>query len=349
MNPSTFLRPAAVLMALTALAGCGQSSLLSALGADSLAFAGRNALKTTGTMQSLGTQGDRQGDRPGGDPMSLFANLDLSDAQKAAIQTLVEADRPAKPDAKTQRPSRPENALPALLAAEVLDESVVRAALVSCGDMPGGDAKPDRTADLVALRAVLTDAQIATLVAQMEAAPSEPPHRTAADAGDKPEAKTPPTAAERAAQLNLTAAQTDLFLAFEAKMEANRPAKPVAGDMDPHSAHQAAELAFWKSGDTTALTAAEPAKSAPPAFPVDEFVALAASLNVEQRQQLLAPDPRGGQHRGPGGEGFGGLGGDKMGRGEGPGRPMHGGGGPRGEQGDRPAKPQAEPATEAAV
>lgn len=78
----------------------------------------------------------------------------------------------------------------------------------------------------------------------------------------------------------------------------DRPSQPGAGD---HAERQAAMLAFWQTGDATGLTPLAAAEA--PAFPVDEFVALAQLLTPAQCAQLLAH--RGGRRGHDGGPGLG--------------------------------------------
>ena len=318
--------PAVIASAL--LAGCGQAALnTNAFTGDAAAFASLRGPGGPGGGQG-GPGGMKGGHGAKGGPggmMGLYGLADLTAEQKTQIQAIQAKYRPAKP--ATEARARPEHRVTELLEATTLDVEALKVALA---ERPTRPARPDHTAMLAEVRAVLTDAQRAAIITQLEG-------RTAP--ADQADADRParPTAEERvahvASKLSLSDEQKAALTAFEVAMEANRPEK-IRPDF---AARQAAELAFWKTGDTAALAALAPAEVSPPAFPVDAFVALAQVLTPEQRVQLLArgghggpggPGGRGGQggpggHGGHGGHGFGGGQG-----GWGPGGPGFGATGP---------------------
>lgn len=291
MTKQLISRALAVSLALSTLAGCGQSALLSAA-----------ATGTTADQASLQAKG--RGERgPGqGGPMALFAQLDLSADQQTQLQAIADQYKPAAPSAQ------PENQLATLLTAATLDVDAVKAAFAAQPQPPQDD---HRVAQLVEVRAVLTDAQRAKLVALLKAQPTPavPSDRPSPDAA-RPQGDDP-----LVAKLSLTTEQKAAYDAFKAALDANRPAAPTA--RPDFAARQAAEISFWETGDTAGLTADKPAVERP-AFPVDAFVAFVETLTVDQRQQAFAqggfgfgmgPGGKGG-HEGPGGrEGHGGPGG----------------------------------------
>lgn len=325
MSKNHLMQTVGLALALATLAGCGNTALLGA--------AGLGTTDANAALQARGGKGGfAKGGPQGGGQLAQFATLGLSDEQKAQLQAIAEKYKPAAPAEGEARPEAPGAKIQAILTAETVDVDALKAALA---EQPARPEKADnRTAVLVETRAVLTSEQIATLVAQLKAQPAQPSDRPSPPAG----AQKPDAAARTAAlatELALTAEQQAAFEAFVAKQEANRPAKDDAAHQARHEAQRAALITFWETGDTAALTVAEPAEIARPAFPVDELVALATSLSVEQRTQLFArgfgfgPGGKGG-HGGPGGR----DGGKHAGKG-GHGGPGGHEGGPRG--GQRPA------------
>ena len=168
---------------------------------------------------------------------------------------------------------------------------------------------------------MLTADQIAKLVAQLQEQtasptdrPSPPADRQKPDASAQVEPNGPTKADAVATKLSLTAEQKAAYQAFVTAQEANRPVRDEAAHQAQHEAQRQAMITFWETGDTAALEAAKPAQLEKPAFPVDELVALATSLNAEQRQQLFARGFGPGGQRGPGGH-EGGKGGKRGGHG----------------------------------
>lgn len=305
-------RAAAAVIAAYLLAGCGQGVLT----ATELSGAGTADLRGMAGDQKGAFGGHRGG--PGGEkggpggmrggmggPMELFALADLTAEQKTQIQAIQEKYRPARPEGQPgDQPLNPGAHLSELLKADTLDVDALKAALAARPARTAGD-RPDPTAMLAEIRAVLTDAQRAAIAAKLEAMPAP---RAKADDASRADRPAPPTVEERTAKvaekLSLTDAQKAALVTFETALEANRPqgAKPE----QDHAAHQAAMIAFWKTGDTTALAALKPPAIEPPAFPVDAFIALAQTLTADQRVQLLVRGPMGGPggpsgHGGPGG------------------------------------------------
>lgn len=313
MTKTTIIKALGIALAFSTLSGCGQSSLLAATGLSGLALQDGTTATADGQRAGKGSKGGpgRGGDMGGkghdmggkGGPMGLFAGLTLTAEQATQLKAIAEKYKPTAPAG--DQATRPVNAVAELLKAETLDVEALKAALAAQATPP---AKADRTAQLVETRAVLTAEQIATLVAKLKAQPAPAERPTPPAGAERPDAAT--RAAEVATKLGLTEEQKALYTAFEAKMAANRPAAPEA---DHHAAERAAMVTFWETGDTAALEAAKPVAADRPAFPVDEFVALAVSLNAEQRAQILGKGGHGGH---------GGRGGDKGGFGH---------GGPRGE------------------
>lgn len=320
MSKKHLMQTVGLALALATLAGCGNTALLSAAG-----------LATTDTDAALQARGGKggfgKGGPQGGGQLAQFAALSLSDDQKAQLQAIAEKYKPAAPAEGEAKPEAPGAKIQAILTAETVDVDALKAALA---EQPAKPEKADnRTAILVETRAVLTSEQIATLVAQLKAQPAQPSDRPSPPAdAQKPDAAT--RTAALATELAFSAEQKAAYEAFVAKQEANRPAKDDAAHQARHEAQRAALITFWETGDTAALTAAEPAEITRPAFPVDELVALATSLSVEQRTKLFA---RGFGFGGPGGKG--GHGGRDGGKQAGKGGPGGHEGGPRG--GQRPA------------
>lgn len=256
-----------VILAAGILAGCGQvPSLL------------------TGSPKALGAQevfGHKAPKLDG--PMGLLSVADLSEAQKAQLKAIAEKYKPQKPQAAGTR-------LQALLEADPLDAAALKAALEAKTARPAMPGIQSFEA-LQEARAVLTEAQRAALVDKLKNQPSPAPLKASAH----PE-RPAPTAAEQqekldrlAERLQLDESQKAAFAAFQAKLDAGRPAPTPRPDF---TAHRDAMVAFIETGDTTALAALAPTV-APPAFPVEEFIALAQSLTPEQRKQLWA-QPTGG-------------------------------------------------------
>lgn len=316
------LKTLALSLAVATLAGCGQGTLLSAL-----SLSGADATAQLAAGQRPGGKGGKLGGGQGGQ-LALFATLSLTDEQKTQLQAIAEKYKPEAP-AEGTKPAHPGARVQALLTAETVDVEALKAALVAQPPAPA-DKADNRLAQLVETRAVLTAEQIAQLVEQLKAEPTVT--RPSRDANRPAPADR---SAELAVKLNLTAEQQVAFDAYQAKLAANRPAAP---ETDPHAAERAAMVTFWETGDTAALEAAKPVRVAP-VVPVDEIVALAGVLTLEQRQQIF-----GHGFGGPGKGGKGGHGGPQGGKG---GHGHEGGkggfGGQRGPGGEAPAPaPEAE-------
>ncbi|MEB3223744.1 MAG: Spy/CpxP family protein refolding chaperone [Candidatus Sericytochromatia bacterium] len=290
-------------LALGTLSGCGSTALLDASVLSSVLQArgngqvGERAGFPKGPRGGEMKEGHRDGDRKHGPrgEQRMFAGLDLTADQQAQLKAIAEKHHPAKPAADdAAQPERRGQKLQAILTAATLDVEALKAALAA-----PPPAKPPHaespTARLVEMRAVLTADQVAKLVARLEARPKREarPERPA-DAARPDHAEL---LAELATKLSLTAEQQAALQAFHAAMEANRPDRDEAARKAKHEAHQAAMLAFWRTGDATQLEALKPERAERPAFPVDALVTLATSLTAEQRQQLFA-------HGLPGGPGM---------------------------------------------
>jgi Spy/CpxP family protein refolding chaperone len=276
MTKHLITRALGLSLALSTLAGCGQSALLSAaLGA---ATGDQLALQSKGDR---GPRGGQMGDRDGG-PMAMFATLSLTDDQKAQLQAIAEKYKPQAP-ADRQKPEGPGAKLQTILTTDTLDVDALKAALAEKPPAPKADRQDNRLAQLVEVRAVLTEEQRAKLVEQLKAqpTPAEPSDRPAPPADAKR-----PDSAQFEAKLGLNDEQKAAFKAFQDKLEANRPAEPAK--KPDFAAHRAAEITFWETGDTTGLTSDKPVIIEPPAFPVDEFVAFVTSLSADQRKQVFA-------------------------------------------------------------
>lgn len=285
-----YSQAAVIVLAMGILAGCGQFTALSAAGTPS-------ALRAQG---DFGQGGFHQGPKFDG-PLGLLSVADLTDDQKAQLKAIAEKYKPQKPEQGAEKPGAK---LQELLAADPLDAAALKAALESKTDRPAPDMS-QHFAALKEARAVLTDAQRATLVEKLKTQPSPAP-KADAKRPERPE----PTAEQKqqkldklAEKLKLTETQKAAFAAFQAKLDATKPAPTPRPDF---TAHRDAMVTFIETGDTAALEALKPALT-PPAFPVDEFVALAQTLSPEQRKQLLA-QPFGGKgghgkpHGGSGGK-----------------------------------------------
>jgi Spy/CpxP family protein refolding chaperone len=283
------LKTLALSLAVATLAGCGQGTLLSALSTS-----GADATSQLATSQlAAGQRPGGKGGKLGGDKgaqFAQFATLSLTDEQKAQLQAIAEKYKPEAPEPGT-KPAHPGAQVQALLTAETVDVEALKSALAAQPAAPA-DKADNRLARLVETRAVLSAEQIAKLVEQLKAEPTI--------TRPSPDANRPAPAdrsAELAAKLNLTAEQQVAFDAYQAKLAANRPAAP---ETDHHAAERAAMVTFWETGDTAALEAAKPARVAP-VVPVDEIVALASVLTLEQRQQVFGHAFGGPGKGGPGG------------------------------------------------
>jgi hypothetical protein len=206
--------------------------------------------------------------------------LELSAEQREALRAIAEKYRPAPPSGEHGAPS--EAAIPAILRAEPLDVEALRAALASPPPAPM-DMHPLGIDALVEAYGVLTDAQRSELVARLQALP--------VPADDERQPPSPAEHLERlAAGLDLNAEQTLALEAFKSKLD-GAPQRTMGGE-----AYREGVIALLETGDPALLLALKPTLSERPAFPIEEFVALAEMLSATQRQVLLVDD-----RRGPGG------------------------------------------------
>ena len=118
MTKHLITRALAVSLALSTLAGCSQSALVTATTSDAAALQaaanGQNG-KNAGGRGQKGGQGDRG---QMGQKVDFYADLDLTDDQKAQLQAIAEKYAPAKPADDAQAPGAK---LQALLVADTLD------------------------------------------------------------------------------------------------------------------------------------------------------------------------------------------------------------------------------------
>jgi Spy/CpxP family protein refolding chaperone len=222
-----------------------------------------------------GANQSRDGQTSAGQPqrlggaLSLFADLDLTDAQRAQLVAIAEKYR-------AQWPAAPIDRIRELLTAETVDAAALRAALTA---PPAADPRlPLLSAMLVEARAVLTDAQRATLVQQLHAVTIP-----------APTAKPAPTDADRATwldkasqRLSMTEDQKAAFSAYLEQQRATDAGQPATVDQ---SARRDAMVRFFQTGEAAALNALEPTPAPPVA--VEALVNLATKLNQAQRQALF--------------------------------------------------------------
>lgn len=277
-------RAATVFLLLGALTGCGQGSLLSGasgggLDADSEAMQAMRMGRHPGAHGFMGHGGPRQGAHAPG--VGFLMGLDLSEEQQEQLREIFDTYRPAKPENE----ATPGESLAELLEAESLDVEALRAALAEGAQRPA--AVPGMPAEaLVAVREVLTEAQRAEVVSRVSEMPLP-------SVDERPQAPSSGDRLDRiATSMNLTDAQQAALDAFKAKLSA--PSQPA----EDSQAHRDALIALFETGDATALKALTPSEAEAPAFPVEEFVALAQVLSAEQRLALLAP-PHHGQRFAP--------------------------------------------------
>ncbi|HEY9723646.1 MAG TPA: Spy/CpxP family protein refolding chaperone [Oscillatoriaceae cyanobacterium] len=268
-----------VLASTALLAACGQSgNPSSAMQID----ANASGTAKPGHWSAQGHFG-----RGGAGMLGMLQGLDLTAAQKQQLQAIAAKFRPAKPSGAPS--GKAGQALRDALLAPTVDDATLRTALAAQQQAFASHQPPSRAAMLGAVRAVLTDAQRAKIVAQLQTKPQRPQGTPSFAPGKNP----------LLTKLNLTADQQAAFDALAA-MHANAP-KPGAD-------RRAAMVAFWQNGDTSGLAAPQH-----PAFPVDAFCKFAESLSLDQRKALFdhpggplgLGGPRGGFGRGGWGHGHG--------------------------------------------
>jgi Spy/CpxP family protein refolding chaperone len=269
----TKLKLASAAVIALVVAGCGAAGqMASRSNAYELATPGAEA-------SAMGHQG-----RGHGFGFGMFGKqLGLTDAQKAQMKAIALKYRPAaKPDFKAQQAQ-----LKALLSASTVDGPALKAFLLARQDELMGKADT-RVAMMGEMRGVLTDAQRAQLVTQLNAPAKE--HKARFE-GLKTQIRD-----RLLGDMNLTADQKAKLDALQAKMESLRTSG--AGQ-----AHKAAFARFVQDGDQAALKASM--ANAGAMMPVDEVVAVATSLDKTQRDKLIAKFEafaklRGGHGRGHG-------------------------------------------------
>lgn len=270
LNP--LFKSAALVLTLGALAGCGASSLLTAVEASQSpdAMAMRLGSERGGMF---GPHGRQHG---GG----LFSVVTLTAEQRTQLAAIADKYRPqAATGSAAPR-------MDALLVAETLDVEAVRTALAN---RPTPPAARNRLDFLMEARSVLTDEQRASLVERLKADPVATERRPRPE---HPRHGMGGAGVDRLpAELKLTTEQQAAYDAYQAKLEAARLTPPDA------DAKRTAMITFLETGDVTALEAMEPAVS-PSAFPADEFVAWVQTLSFEQRKAIFARRFEG-PHRGP--------------------------------------------------
>jgi Spy/CpxP family protein refolding chaperone len=283
------VRPTHLLLAAAAtasLAGCGQIPALVADLATSGALAGDPTRAFGGKLAQANADGPMTikcggPGVPGGKAMAVGlmvgpgADLGLTAEQQAQIEALHQQHQAKEPQAP---PPETGKAVRDAFLAEHVDEAALRAALQAQVDARAAAPKPDPTQELVAIRAILTDAQRAKLVASLQAQPG--PKLVSGGLAGQEDAW-----ASFEQGLALSAEQKAAVDAVKAKLA---PAEPPG---DP----RAAMIAFWQDGDASGLV-----PPAPPALPIDEIVKAALVLDVAQRKALA-------------GHGMPGLGGVAMG------------------------------------
>jgi len=267
------LKSAALTFTLSALVGCGTSSLTTTL--DPSQTSDAMAMRMgPGMGRPMGHRGGEFG---------LFAGLDLTTDQQAQLRTIADKYRP-QPATASATPR-----LEDLLVAETLDVNALQTALANRPTPPA----PHRIDFLVEARAVLTDAQRTTLVERLKAEPAPTENRPQ---GDRPPHGPEGFGIDRlTGNLTLTAHQQAAYDAFQAKLDAGKAAMPTPPD--PQAMHTVL-IAFLETGDASGLQALEPTVT-PPAFPVDEFLAWVKTLTLDQRKALFTR-PFGGPHHGMG-------------------------------------------------
>ncbi|MNS30187.1 LTXXQ motif protein [compost metagenome] len=246
-------------------AGLGLAVVLSSCGQAGPTTPGGGA----GANQNQDTQAGTSKPKRLGGALALFADLDLTEAQRAQLLAIAEKYR-------AQWPPAPMDRIRALLTAETVDTAALRAALTA---PPAADPRvPLLSAMLVEARAVLTDAQRATLVQQLQAVTLP-----------APTAKPAPTDTERSAwlalaaqRLSLTEEQKAAFSTYLEQQRATGADQPAPVD---HSARRDAMVRFFQTGEATALNALEPSPAPPVA--VEALINLATKLNQAQRQALF--------------------------------------------------------------
>lgn len=230
-------------------------TLMALAGCSSTLMTGASATGSSTEEQNLmfGPGGFGQGGPGGpGGMMGLdryLSSLELTADQQTKLQAIA-----TQPPTMPSAPPSSAN-LQALLTAETLDQAAIRTAVAQ---PPQGGQDTTRIAQIQAVYDLLTDSQRTALAAALEA-----------DAGGM--APPPGGPMDASADLALTAEQQAAYDAYLAKLPAQH------GPVD-----NTALAAYFTTGDASGLT------SSASTFPVDELIALATSLSVEQRQTLFS-------------------------------------------------------------
>lgn len=291
------------LLSLAALAGCSAESATGS-GAGNTETAKQDTTAAAENAASTGQSAAPLHGHPGGPDMLLFAalkeqSLGLSDAQRATIQSAIDANRPAAPPAFDK--SRV-TALAAGIRANNIDTTQVQAP-----PMPDFAAHQAASAKaLTTLHDTLTADQRKALVAAVQAKMAshqgpgaDGPHGHFAKDGMGP-------MGHLTQDLNLTDAQKDQI---KAKLEALRPAPSDADKAQFKANHEAMKAEMQTkltsftadSFDANAFVAPPAGMKAPPAMHADHFAkelaAITSVLDASQREKLAQKIEAGPQFR----------------------------------------------------
>lgn len=229
----------------------------------------RNAAQTeVMSFMDPGYQTLAVGESPAQFPRRMAAKLNLTADQQADLRAIAQKYRGSMhTEVMAHR-----QALKGLLVAPKVDAVALKAFIN--GRVAAFEAKaPAQHAMLSEMRAVLTPKQRETLATMLEQ-PVEPEARDHFD-GLRRKMRT-----QMVANLGLTAPQQQALNALATKVDALR-------DQGPREEAKAAFARFVRTGDLAALQAARKGKLAA-SLPIDELVAVAASLTQTQRTQLVS-------------------------------------------------------------
>lgn len=249
---TTLTRTLAAALTILALAGC-TASLATApttgsTDAEQGFLFGNNGDGTPG--------GELGGPGPMGGLETYLDLLSLTTDQLAQLQA-IDAELRPEPGSAPAEPQEPVD-VAALLLADPFDAEALREAFA---DQAAFRPAFDHAAQAIAYAGVLTAEQRQALATAL---------RAAAPAGEPPVGDRPAIDPGEAA---LNSAQQALFEAWQAKVS-----EPHGGPADV-----AALASYFETGDASVLEAEAAAD-----YPVEELIALAASLSAEQRQTLFA-------------------------------------------------------------